>query len=111
MLLAYLAVLLQPCAMAMGPEPDQHPQNCHQESASTEIVACLSQPALECGTDDLIFDSHDMWKQNSEAQVAMPIPDASVNFLAISVSRLAYFSRAPPAGGPPLNVRHCVFLK
>jgi hypothetical protein len=111
MLLTYLALFLQPCAMAMGSSPDQHPDHCHQDAAQTDTVACMSQPALDCATDDLINDGRDPWKSLSDAPFSILVADHLIYLPADLVSRSAYFGRAPPPGAPPLNIRLCVYLK
>ena len=111
MLLTYLALFLQPCAMAMGSSPDQHPDHCHQDVAQIETVACMSQPSLDCATDDLINDGRDLWKPLSDASFSTLVADLIVHLPADLVSKSAYFSRAPPSGAPPLNIRLCVYLK
>jgi hypothetical protein len=111
MIFTFLAVFLQPCAMAMGSDADQHPLDCHQDSAQTETFACMSQPALDCATDDLITDGRDTWKPYFDHQVATIVLAPLVDLSASLASRSAYFSRPPPSGAPPLNVRHCVYLK
>jgi hypothetical protein len=111
MLLTYLALFLQPCAMAMGSSPDQHPDPCHQDAAQTETVACMSQPALDCATDDLINDGRDPWKSLSDAPVSTGVADHLIHLPADLVARSAYFGRAPPPGAPALNIRLCVYLK
>jgi len=110
-LLTYLTLLLQPCAMAMGSSPDQHPGNCHGDSAQTEKMACMSQPSLDCAIDDLINDGRDLWKPLADAAYSTGVADLLIHLPANLVSRSAYFGRAPPAGAPPLNIRHCVYLK
>jgi hypothetical protein len=97
--------------MAMGSSPDQHPDNCHQDAAQTETVACMSQPSLDCTTDDLIPSDRDLWKPLSDAPFATLVSDLFIHLPADLVSRSAYFSRAPPPGAPPLNIRLCVYLK
>lgn len=95
--------------MAMTAET--HGDDCHQDSIPADTASCLSQPALECATDDLIFDSHDPWKKDFTAPLAMTMPNASAPAVASVAAGAAYFGRAPPADGPPINVRHCVYLK
>lgn len=111
MVFTYLAALLQPCAMAMGPNPDQHPQNCHQDSTQAEEVACFSQPALDCVTDYLVADGRDHWNPYFDTPVATLVSAPFVDLPAGLVSRSAYFSRPPPSAAPPLNIRNCVYLK
>jgi len=110
-LLGYLAVLLQPCAMAMGHAPAGHHGSCHDDSLHLDGESCLSQPTSECATDDSILDNHDPWSQQFDAQLVSLIPSPRVDCVAGSVAESRYFSRAPPPDGPGLNVRHCVFLK
>ena len=111
MLLTYLAVLLQPCAMAMGSILEQHGDFCQRDPAPTETVACMSQPSLDCVTDDLITDGRDQCKPLFDAPIATLVSDLVSDLPADLNARSAYFGRAPPASEPPLTLRHCVFLK
>jgi hypothetical protein len=110
-LLAYLALLLQPCAMAMNHAPDQHNDTCHQEFTLSEDSGCLSQPASDCATDKSVIDWQNPWGTDSDVQLVSLLHPVSILAVETSSSELRYFSRAPPPGSPALNLRHCVFLK
>lgn len=110
-LLAYLGLVLQPCVMAMGHAPDEHHDNCHQDSSLLDAETCLSQPALDCASDNPIVDSRDSWHESADAQLVGLIPVVSENPPGANAAEFRYFSRAPPPGGPALNICHCVFLK
>lgn len=110
-LVTYLFVLLQPCAAAMAHQPGEHPDSCHQQSSQPDGAACLSQPALDCASDDLLLEGKDPRKPADDAFAVRLLPILQHHGAIVSVSERAYFVRAPPPDGAPLNIRHCVYLK
>lgn len=110
-LLVYLGLLLQPCAVAMGHEAAIDHDTCHEVLSDQDDAACLSQPALECSFNALLTDARDSWQADFKAQLVTVIEPAVVDVGPGLVAEFGYFSRAPPSGGPALNVRHCVYLK
>lgn len=111
MLLVYAALLLQPCAAAMGHDPVQHSGTCHDDYADPGLDACLSQPAADCATDDSIFGTNDTLRLADEGQAVAVLPVDCNSSGTVFTAAETYFSRAPPSGGVALNVRHCVYLK
>lgn len=110
-LLTYASLLLQPCAMAMGSEPTQHPASCHHGSSVVGAGHCQSQSMAECDNGDWSFDG----RVPVAAQFAGQFAVASSEWPAQSERRPDAVSmaqkRGPPRGQPALNIRNCVFLK
>jgi len=110
-LVSYLALLLQPCAMAMDVGSAQHGEVCHQETTYPEDAGCLSQPVAECANDDVITNDRVSALPDVEQQLVALMPVISGEPALPVVAEWKYFSRAPPIGGPALNILHCVYLK
>ena len=110
-LVSYLALLLQPCAMAMDVASAQHGEECHQQSTYPKDVGCLSQPVAECANDDAITNDRVSALPDVEQQLVALMPVISGEPALPFVAEWMYFSRAPPIGGPALNILHCVYLK
>lgn len=109
-LLIYVALLIQPCAMAMDHELLQHPASCHEELVTDTGLDCLSQPVAECTAGGLTIDSRD----NSTSSHDLPPLSRSLTGFAdiVAVDSLPreFLRRAPPFREPAINLRHCVFL-
>ena len=110
-LVSYLALLLQPCAMAMDVASAQHGEECYQQSRYPEDGGCLSQPVAECANNDAITNDRVSALPDVEQQLVALMPVLSVEPALSVVAEWKYYSRAPPIGGPALNVLHCVYLK
>lgn len=109
-LIAYLGVLLQPCAMAMGHEFKQGRVSCHDELTVVSADQCLMQSMAECGVGPPNVDIRDFSVGKSDALICGAIPPLS--FLPEPLTGLASTSSPGPRTGPPaLYIRYCVFLK
>ncbi len=110
-LAAYLLLLLQPCAVAMGHEPNRHSDGCQHEASRQDVDACLTQPVADCANDDLVFGGQDTRNLDPDFQAAvLVLPEQPASFAPVTAAK-RYFSRGPPTGAVPLNVRHCIYLK
>ena len=111
---AWLAVIVQPCAMAMGVESDSCPHCPPQETA--EKSPCEELAGEDCTTEDQVSadsrSSQSKLKNNpTDLLAAIPTPP-------IASAKSAYATQCLPdaaawlyPGGPPLNVLYCVYLK
>lgn len=109
-MLAYVGLLLQPCAMAMGHEFSQGPVSCHDEFTVVSADQCLMQPMAECGSGPPNFDNRDFSAGKADSVIAGAIPPFSV--VPELLAGLTSTSLAGPRTGPPaLYIRYCVFLK
>jgi len=139
-MLAWMNVMLQPCAMAMtsAAEPDampamhmEHGQRSqhvgHEEhTADRACPQCdaTTVPPQEACDAVLMEDCSSLFDYNNDGRssdpkpkdaatlVALTSPFDKTKFIAAPRSMLArQFDRPTITSGPPLNVRFCVYLK
>lgn len=110
-LVAFAAMLIQPCAMAMQPQPDDHPAGCVGEWQGHEETVCVSQPALDCVSGDWSLDGRDSFKSQFD-MLHVGMAGSYVAIADLHDNRLAgRLDHPPPRGAPALNLTYCVFLK
>lgn len=111
--LAFVAVALQPCAMAMEPAPLPDCPNCPTEPAS---AAGCDPAAADCMVDNpLQVELRSAKLQPLDDEGAAPFVYVPVAFSWPPAPACALLvpleeGSPPSAGGPPLNVRFCVYL-
>lgn len=110
-LVAYLGLILQPCAMAMGQDPVQHPTSCHDVVSDGDDLLCFSQSSAECAIDDWDVDTRDSRASDLDPPSTPIILTDPTDPGADSLTATYYPLQAPPPGEPALHIRHCVFLK
>ena len=124
----WLNLVLQPCAMAFGGNSDQdcpdcppaHSQHDGHEMASMDI-ADLGMPcagiSADCGVlDDLNYDGRNAQLKVKDAPDDSPVVVLPFANLATDIkpARRAYLrpiQRHPPGPSPALNKLYCVYLK
>jgi hypothetical protein len=107
----YALVLVQPCAMALGEVEKPTPSDCHApQPAPNDEAHCRALSAADCDTGAWRFDTRDA--SASEPVTALP-PAISLHVLPTDRSPTnpcTSDTTDPPTDGPPLHLRHCVFL-
>ena len=108
---AWLAIVLQPCAMAMGADSDPCPH-----CPPAETPPCETTITPDCGLDDQLTN-----ESRSNPSKVKDVPDEPPVAIQPDLIQSAWIDpRArplPPAShffnpsGPPLNVLYCVYLK
>ena len=110
-MLAYVGLLLQPCAMAMGEDRTAHPSGCHhQPNDGGAPTHCLSQPAAECSTGAWNVDT--CYATSAKFKVYLTpilLPSPAKPEICRTEVWLT-LDHGPPPGQPAFNLRNCVFL-
>ncbi|MCH9674365.1 MAG: hypothetical protein K0U93_23200 [Gammaproteobacteria bacterium] len=111
---AWLAVILQPCAMAMGVDEHDCPHCPPAETRETPPCETTNNP--DCAFDDEInaeARSQQVKVKDSHHDLPMAIAPAAYDTL-----QLTFVSQPVPdtrlllhPSGPPLHVLYCVYLK
>lgn len=110
-LVAYIGLVIQPCAMAMGGEPAQHPTSCHDVPNDVDILLCLSEPVAGCGIEDWNVDARDVRVPDLDRSAALVITVVPVYVDTDRPEDSYFLLRAPPSSEPALHIQNCVFLK
>jgi hypothetical protein len=110
-LVAYLGLVIQPCAMAMGHASPQHAASCHELSVDGDHTLCSSQPAAECASAGWNVDGRNSPAPDFDFSVASIVLDRTADLSANRASPAHKLLCAPHSGEPALQIRHCVFLK
>ena len=134
LVLAWLNIAAQPCLMAMETVPDaplaaEHAAPAGHLADETESTDCGHCPpgdehhAAPCGTgsaaDCGIFPGYNvdgrqfkLKLKDVPMQLTLPIVENTLEFATPEMSLPLHDNkRLKFAGDPPLNIRHCVFLK
>lgn len=137
LLLAWLNVAAQPCLMAMELAPDKsvasehaaHSEHGDHSSHASDSMDCGHCPPLahdhtvSCETGSASnceifpgynFDGRQFKQQAKDVvpQLALFLPVSTVDYSMAAASLMTQDTRRLKfTGDPPLNIRHCVFLK
>ncbi|NND65235.1 MAG: hypothetical protein HKM24_04635 [Gammaproteobacteria bacterium] len=107
---AWLSILLQPCAMAFGGQADDSCPHC----PPMEQMDCAGMQADQCDfTSPINIDGRSSQLQLDDSPTFFVIPSPIDSIVSSRLTQQFFCpNHSPPIDyGPPLNVRYCVYLK